>query len=209
MDSRGFTLMELMMTVAILFVVSVLGILALQSSSSAMAIAASKSEVEGNVRDVLTAMAREIELSSKTPDDSLLPPLEAVAVNQDPAPLCPVELSFQIPLDDTGLRWSSAIRYRFYNEDVNGDGLLNPGEDVDGDRSLSRRILRLQDRNNDGDASDPDEQRPLAGANNLTGADFAINANVISITLSSEKLMDGRRDHPITTNASSDIYLQN
>ncbi|MCC6155552.1 MAG: prepilin-type N-terminal cleavage/methylation domain-containing protein [Candidatus Hydrogenedentes bacterium] len=209
MNKDGFTLMELMMVVAILAIVSVLGISALQTSSSAMITASAKSAVQDNLRDSLAAMKRELQLASKTPDDSLLPPLNAVTVNANPAAKCPTEIVFQTPVDGTGLRWSNAIRFRYYTEDTNGNGLLDSNEDADGDGTLSRRILRLEDANGDGDTSDSGEQSTVAGANNLSNVVFALNNNTVTVTLTSQKFQGDDKTHPITATVSTDIYLQN
>lgn len=209
MNKHGFTLMELMMVVAILAIIAILGMSALQTSSSALVTASAKSAVQDNLRDALASMKREVQLASKTPDDSLLPPLNAVTVNANPAPRCPTELVFQTPTDDTGLRWSNPIRLRFYTEDTNGNGRLDSGEDIDGDGTLSRRILRIQDRNNDGDTTDPGEQTIVAGANNLSNVQFVINNNRVTVTLTSQKFQGMDTTHPITATVSTDIYLQN
>lgn len=208
-NTHGFTLLELMISIAVLAIICVLGVVALQSSANAMSAAASKSEVQGNLRDALTAMQRELELASKTSDDSLLPPLNEVTVNANPADRCPTEIVFQVPTDGTGLRWSQPIRFRFYNEDVDGNGVLSPGEDADGDRTLSRRLLRLEDLNGDGDTADATETRVVAGANNLSDVQFAVNDDVITVTLAAEKHLDGRRDQPVTMSVTSQVYLQN
>ncbi len=209
MNKQGFTLMELMMVVSILAIVSVLGMSALQTSSSAMLTASAKSAVQDNLRDSLAAMKRELQLASKTPDDSLLPPLNAVTVNANPAAKCPTEIVFQTPADGTGLRWTNNIRFRYYTEDTNGNGLLDSNEDTDADGTLSRRILRLEDVNGDGDASDNGERSIVAGANNLSNVVFAINNNTITVTLTSQKFQGDDRTHPITATVSTDIYLQN
>ena len=91
MDSRGFTLVELVISMAILAIISVLGIVALQSSTTSMATAESKADVQDNVRDALAAMTRELQMASKTSDDSLTPPLDAVAINANPAAGSPTD----------------------------------------------------------------------------------------------------------------------
>ncbi|NUM54386.1 MAG: prepilin-type N-terminal cleavage/methylation domain-containing protein [Candidatus Hydrogenedentes bacterium] len=208
-DRHGFTLMELMMVVAILAVISVLGIAALQTSGTALATASTKSLVQDNLRDVVASMKRELQLASKTPDDSLLPPLQAVAVNANPAPNCATEIVFQTPTDNTALRWTDPIRFRYYNEDANGNGILDAGEDSDGDGTLSRRILRLEDLDGDGDTNDPGEQTVVAGANNISDVQFVLNNNIVTITVTSQKLQGFDTSHPITATVTSDIYLQN
>ncbi len=197
------------MVVAILAIISILGISALQTSSAALVTSSTKSVVQDNLRDALAAMKQEIQLASKTPDDSLLPPLEAVEVNANPAAKCPTEIVFQTPEDNTALRWSNRIRFRYYNEDTNANGLLDSGEDSDGDGTLSRRILRLEDKNDDGDTADPGEQSTIAGANNLSNVQFVLNNNVVTITLTSQKLQGLDKTQPVTATVSTDVYLQN
>lgn len=209
MNKHGFTLMELMVVIAVLAIVGVLGITAVHTSSSALDTASAKSVVQDNLRDTLARMKAELQLAAKRPDPSLLPPLQAVAVNANPAPKCPTEIVFQTPEDDTALRWTNPIRFRFYNEDTNGNGLLDSGEDTDGDRSLSRRILRLEDKNGDGDTNDAGERTVVAGANNLSNVQFAINNNVVTVTLVSRQFQGMDKTHPIEATVSTDIYLQN
>ncbi|MCC6489264.1 MAG: prepilin-type N-terminal cleavage/methylation domain-containing protein [Candidatus Hydrogenedentes bacterium] len=209
MNSRGFTLVELVISMAILAIISVLGVVALQTSTTSMATAESKADVQDNVRDVLAAMTRELQMASKVSDDSLTPPLDAVAVNANPAAGSPTELVFQIPTSGSGRNWSRAIRYRYINEDANENGRLDSGEDLDSDGVLSRRIVRIQDLNADGDTADTGETMPVGGANDLSGVQFARTGDVITITLTSEKFLSGRRSDPVRVTVSSDVYLQN
>jgi len=209
MDKHGFTLMELMMVVAILAVVGALGVAALQTSGAAMATASAKALVQDDLRDALASMKQELQLAAKNADDSLLPPLQAASVVANPAPRCPTEIVFQVPTDTTALRWTNPIRFRFYNEDTNGNGVLDPGEDGDGDGALSRRILRLEDTNGDGDTDDPGERSIVAGANNLSNVQFGVNNDVVTIALTAGKHQGLDTGHPITANVTTDIYLQN
>lgn len=209
MDSRGFTLVELVISMAILAIISVLGIVALQSSTTSMATAESKADVQDNVRDALAAMTRELQMASKTSDDSLTPPLDAVAINANPAAGSPTELVFQTPTSGSGRNWSRPIRYRYLNEDANGNGRLDSGEDLDSDAVLTRRIVRIQDRNGDGDTADSGEIAPVGGANDLSTVQFARTGDVITITLTADKFMRGRRSDPVRVTVTSDVYLQN
>jgi len=209
MNKHGFTLVELMMATAILGIIAILGIAALQTSGTALATASAKAMVQDNLRDAAAAMKRELQLASKRPDDSLLPPLQAVTVNASPAPRCPTEIVFQTPTDATALRWTNPIRFRFYNEDANGNSVLDAGEDADGDRTLSRRILRLEDANADGDVDDPGERSIVAGANNLSDVQFAVNDAVIRVALAADSLQGLDKSHPLIATVTTDIYLQN
>lgn len=209
MESRGFTLMELLISTGILTIICVLSFVALQSSTVALATSNSKSEVQSNLRDTMTAIRNELQLAAKSADATLVPALAATAINANPAALCPTEIVFQKPRNATGKLWTAAIRFRFYNEDANNNGVLDNGEDVDHDRTLSRRIIRIEDKNGDGDTADPGERAILAGANDLSNVTFALNNNVVTVTLTSRKFLSGRHDHPVTMTVRSDIYLQN
>lgn len=209
MEKHGFTLLELMISAAILAVIGALGLAALQTSSTALATASAKALVQDNLRDALASMKQELQLAAKNADDSLLPPLAAVAVVANPAPRCPTEIVFQAPTDNTALRWTNPIRFRFYNEDANANGVLDAGEDADADRTLSRRILRLEDANGDGDTGDPGERSIVGGANNVSNVQFAVNNDVVTITLTAGALQGLDKAQPISARVTTDIYLQN
>lgn len=202
-------MLELMIALGIIAIISMLGMTALESSTLAMSSSQSKEEVQSNIRDAISAMTRELQLASKATDDSLSPPLEQVTINLNPAPNSPVEIVFQTPTDGTGFRWSQPIRFRYVNEDSNGNGRLDNGEDADGDGALTRRIVRIQDRNGNGTTTDPGEETPVAGANDLTNAQFARNGDVVTITLTSQKFLGMRRSNPVSATVSHDVYLQN
>ena len=111
-DAAGFTLLELLVSMAILTIVSMLTFMVTQSSASAAAVAQAKQVAQANVRDAMTAMIAEVQLAAKQGNDALAPPLEALSVVSES------EVVFQLPLDDSGTLWSTPITYRFINEDT-------------------------------------------------------------------------------------------
>lgn len=209
MCCEGFSLMELLVAVTIVSILAVMGMIALQSSNTSMAVAQAKAKVQANVRDALQAITEEVQLAGKQADPSLAPPLQPVQIIEDPAENSPVEVAFQIPVDSTGLNWSNRIRFRFVNEDVNGNNLLDSGEDTDEDGVLSRRIIRLEDRNGDGDMADAGETVVVAGVNDLSNVQFALNNDVLTINLTSTSFIGHRRDTPLTITSSGQVYLLN
>lgn len=209
MHRAGFSLVELLIAVTIVSMIAVIGLMALQSSNTSIAVAQAKAEAQANVRDVLLAMTGEIQLAAKQADDSLSPPLQPVEIVNNPAPASPVEVIFQTPLDATGLNWSGRIRFRFINEDANGNSFLDPGEDLDRDGVLSRRIIRIEDRNGDGDTADAGEMVSVADANNLSNVQFLLNNDVLTINATAAKLIGMRRDNPVMVAASARVYLLN
>jgi len=208
MRRNGFTLVELIISFALIVIIGALAMAALQSANVSMDVAAVKSEVQGDVRDVMRLMQEELQLAAKEGDSSLSPPLEPLEIIEDPVEGSPVEIAFQVPLDDSGLNWSTRIRFRYINEDENGNARLDVGEDLDGDGVLARRILRLEDRNGDG-TIDEGEQRIVGAASTLGDVQFTLDGDVLTISLTAGKLMRGRRVDPVSVSATGKVYLLN
>ncbi len=187
----GFTLLEVMIATTIMTFVGILAFMALRSSSSSVAAGAAQGQAQANVRDVIAAMTPELEVAAKEDEGSIN--LQRVRVYNNNAlvgaDVQGDEIRFQVPTDSTGTNWSSVIRYRFENEDANNNGLLDGNEDTNGDGLLTRRVVRVQDLNNDGDTADPGEVRPLGGANDISALTFSVNQprDTVTITLSSTK----------------------
>lgn len=207
--ARGFTLLELLVTVGLLSIVGLLGFVAMASSGQAMQVAETAGRIQNDLRETMMLMNEEIQLAAKIGDDSLDPPLFPVTIVANPVPSSPVEVRFQIPTGNSGRRWSQVIRYRFVNEDVNGNSWLDAGEDLDADRQLTRRIVRIQDINGDGDTTDPGESRPLGTANALSDVTFQLNNGVLTVNLGAAKKSSENAAHALEATVSGQIYLLN
>jgi prepilin-type N-terminal cleavage/methylation domain-containing protein len=212
MKTTGFTLLELLISLALLSVVSVLGFTVLAASGNVMNLAATQSTVDSELRDTINAMRGELQLASKTTNAALVPPLTAVTITNNPVAGSPIEIAFQIPRDGTGNLWSSTIRYRFINEDANANSKLDAGEDTNADKALTRRIVRIQDLNGNGVTTDPGETRVVGGANDLSAVTFALDAtkSVLTVTLTaSRRVSNNPKRPPVTGTVTTNIYLRN
>mgnify|MGYP006289374907 CR=1 FL=1 len=209
MDSRGFTLLELMIVISILTFIGALSYVALESSTVSMATAATKADVMDDLRNTMLLLNQQLQTAAKTGDDSLDPILEEVEIVENPAAGSPVEIAFQIPLDDTGQNWSERIRFRFINEDLNGNDVLDDGEDLDGDGTLTQRIVRMQDINGDGFVNPEEETFPIGAANSITGVQLVRNGDVINVTLNGRKFTNTRHETPVTATLAGRVYLMN
>jgi prepilin-type N-terminal cleavage/methylation domain-containing protein len=207
--NKGFTLLEVTIVMALMTIFGLLAFVAVTSTTEISAVADSQTQVQSDLRQVVMLMTEELQLASKTPNNALTPPLQAVRVNRDINPNSPVEIVFQRPLDGSGTNWSQPIRFRFFTEDLNNNAILDPGEDIDGDGVLSRRILRLEDRNGDGAFDGPGETVQVGTANNLAEVDFQIEDSLITITATATKLVGNRSEFPVTATVTSTIYLLN
>jgi len=205
----GFTLLELMIVMALLSVFGILAFVAVSGATEATVLADAKTRTQSDLRQVVLLMSSELQLASKTPNNALTPPLQAVRVNRDINANSPVEIVFQRPLDGSGTNWSRPVRFRFFTEDLNNNAILDAGEDVDGDGVLSRRILRLEDLNGDGTFDGPGETVQVGTANDLAEVDFQIDGDLITITATATRLVGNRREAPVTSTVTSTVYLLN
>ncbi|HEO72164.1 MAG TPA: hypothetical protein ENN80_12955 [Candidatus Hydrogenedentes bacterium] len=165
--TEGFTLIEVVIAMAITMVVMALGTAVVRISAQSLKASEAKSIAQDNVRAVMAEMAHELELAAT---ESSPPDVYALRISNDPP-----EVTFQIPADLSGDNWSNPITYRYINEDTNQNAKLDPGEDEDGDGVLSRRIVRIQSG----------QERPLGSANNIEDVQFDLDdsGSVLSITL--------------------------
>ena len=209
MKRTGFTLLELTIAMALLAIVAVLGFVATASSSESANVAKAVADVQSEARDLMTAITQELQLAGKNSDASTVPPLQAVAVVDNPAPQSPVEIVFQVPVDTTGRNWSTPIRLRFINEDANNNAVLDPGEDLDGDGLLTRRLVRLQDLDGDGQFASPGEQLPLGASNDISNVQFVVNNDVVNVTVTASKRIGMRRTNPATATLTQRVFLLN
>lgn len=209
MPTKGFTLLELTVSMGILGVVAMLGMVAVRASASTVATTEALGHVQSCVRDTMRVIQDELQMSAKRSNPALTPPLQTAQINVNPAAGAPVELVFQTPVDLSGQRWSRAVRYRFIYEDANNNNRLDPNEDTDRNGILTRCILRMQDRNGDGDTLDAGESAPIGGSNDFRDVAFARNGDVITITLTANRLVETRRNWPVTATETARVYLLN
>lgn len=209
MANRGFTLLELMIVISILTFIGMFSYIALQSSTVAMATAAAKADVMDELRGTMFIMKQQLQMAAKKGDDSLDPILEDVEIVENPTEGSPIEIRFQIPLDDTGVTWSEQIRFRFVNEDLNDNGYLDSGEDLNGDGMLTQQIFRIQDVNGDGYIDPDNETFPIGASNNITDVQFTRNAEVVTIRLTACKRAATRDATPVKATLLGRVYLMN
>lgn len=207
MRTSGFTLIELMIAMAIFSLLSIAIYAAVSSTVEATGTATAEGEIMQSLRDVMREMTRELQVAAAENDPTLMDPLFGLTVDEVGGN--PVGVTFQVPLDNSGENWSEPIRYVWVNEDDDGDARLDPGEDDNGDGALTRRILRIEDLNNDGDTNDPNEVRPLAAANDISNVQFAFDGDVLTVTLTASKRPNHNRDQPITATLTGNVFLMN
>ena len=187
--NSGFTLIELSISFGLMAVLLLLVFVPIQMSTSATSMAMAKDKSQGSVRDVVQSLRRELEMA--TDGGSVPLGVFGATVTQDGADVAlgnpGNEFTVQIPLvitPDTAADWSSAITYQFINEDDNGNGRRDAGEaDDDGNGVLSRRLVRLQDLDGNGNFNGVGETRVLDAANSFANITFTLNADNDMVTI--------------------------
>lgn len=208
----GFTLLEMMVSVSILTVVSLLTFVALQSSARSNVMNAAKEEVASNLRDVLMAINAEVRQAYSTRTVNAAPPIApedafAIEITNGGKGLryCIPQPAADSPVPSA----SSAIEIIFRNEDVSGNGLLDDGEDTNGDGALTRAIVRRQDG----------QERVLGAANTISDINFVLSEsasqtgralNNLDITISGLKAFEaGGKYLSVESVAESRVNIEN
>lgn len=145
-QKHGYTLIEISIASAILTIVSLLSFIVIRSSAEASQVTSAKDDVQSNLRNVMGTLTAEIRQAYTTRilDGSPPPGVVPIAVSNGGR-----QLTFMVPVpsDSSPLPNASApITIRHENEDT-GDppnGLLDGGEDTNGDGALTRRVVRIQ-----------------------------------------------------------------
>lgn len=168
MKSYGYSLLEVMVASTVLGVVSLLGFVVLKSSNEAAQLTTAKVDVQNHLRDSMGVMSGELReaVSSETTNRTGAPDgLYSVVVDETGG-----SITFQVPEAVEGeeqFGYSTPITYSLVNEDLNGNGRLDPDEDTNDDGVLTRRIIRTQDG----------VEVPVASANSIDTVTFQLVAN--------------------------------
>lgn len=209
MNDHGHTMIEMMVSMAILSIVSLLGFIVLQSSTSSAQLANAKVDVQNNLRDtmaVLTAELREGVTEITTEKTGAPEDLFPVAIGDEGR-----SITFQMPEPVAGenmYAYSRPVTFSLQNEDVNENGQLDPDEDTNADGALTRRIVRSQNG----------ETIPVAGATTIDGVTFTLLANqatgitdmtTVRITLRGSKRYGAGEGRPVLAEMTSNIRLVN
>ncbi len=165
MRKNGFTLVELAVSTAVLSVISLLAYVVLSSSMESAALAQAKSESQSNLRDVMGALTSELRLAyTARTIDALVAPEDTEAIRLGESEK---EIIYQIPVPTGGPDMATAslpIMVTLYNEDDDGDGILDSDEDTNEDGALNRRVVRIQGG----------EETILAAANDISDLQFEL-----------------------------------
>lgn len=152
MRNAGFTLIEVVVAASFFAVVTAMSLVALTTTTKLASMSEAQAQVQANLRTAMSEAAMELRTAySDRLVAANLAPEDAASIVVSPDG---TSVTFQVPVLVEGspiIGASTPITYRFENEDTPveatgmGNALLDPGEDVNGDGVLTRRIMRTQD----------------------------------------------------------------
>jgi len=208
-DNAGHTMVEVMISMAILAIVSLLSFIVLQSSVSASRLSSAKVDVQNNLRDTMGVLVAELRegVSETTTEKTGAPDgLVPVAVGDAGR-----SITFQVAEPASGEQlfdYSSPITFQLENEDANGNGRLDAGEDENEDGVLTRRVTRVQDG----------VSTPVASASSVDDVQFTLVANqatgnndmtTVEIVLRGSKRYGSGDGTPVVAEMTSHVRLVN
>jgi prepilin-type N-terminal cleavage/methylation domain-containing protein len=162
----GFSLVELLISISVLSVVSLISYIALRTTTEAASQAEARAQIQTDLRYTMQMLTREISeaYSQRSLDERTAPEgTNALEIGGDG-----MSISFQRPelsLNTNIVRNSTPILIQYVNEDLNSDNAeLDGGEDSNLDKALTRRVVAIQDG----------EMRFIGNATTISGMQFEL-----------------------------------
>ncbi|HPO15671.1 MAG TPA: prepilin-type N-terminal cleavage/methylation domain-containing protein [Candidatus Hydrogenedentes bacterium] len=215
MRKHGFTLLELMMSMGILTIVSLLGFIVLASSTESAELSQVKNEAQASLRDAMAALTSEVREAYTQRTVDPVPPLAPAGAASITVSSTGDSITYYVPEptgDATFVRASAPITILYQNEDGTGggttNGKLDPGEDTNGDTMLTRRLIRTQGG----------ETTVLGSANDLSLVSFQLiknqnvndnNMTTLAVTLEAAKYYGRALEKVVRVRLQGSIDLKN
>lgn len=215
MRSSGFTLLEMMISMSILTIVGLLGYIVIASSTESADLARAKNEIQAGLRDVMAAITSDVREAYTDRTVAATPPRAPIEVASIQVSENNDSITFQVPVRTDGPEMvigSLPITIAHENEDSAAGGtpnaLLDPGEDINEDGTLSRRVLRIQG----------DDVQVLGASNDISGLRFELRPNqnarndaltTLYVWLEASKRYGPGMKHIVRGELESSIDLQN
>ncbi len=153
MDKKilGYTLIEVTISVALMGIISLLSFMALQSSVKSSSLNYAQNEIDSDLRNTFNALSEIVKQAYTEVSTNVTPPVapagaEAIQVTNEGK-----GLRFFVPVPvntPVMVRASEAMIVQYENEDRSpANAILDPGEDTNSDRALTRRLVLVQGNN--------------------------------------------------------------
>jgi prepilin-type N-terminal cleavage/methylation domain-containing protein len=211
-NQAGFTLVELSISVTLLVIVSLLGFMASSSSLKSAALTQRMTALQEELRSTMRALSEQVQPAVKRARAGVELPSGARELKIVDA-ANPKAVSFVVPTDMTYTVFSGVTTIQFETEDLPatgieggqyGNGVLDAGEDTNGDRILNRQLVLIR----------PDGTRQvLGGSNHLANVTFSLSpdGSMLGVTLTATiRLETGKsKTRMLLKSLTGNIYLMN
>lgn len=169
---EGFTLIEVSISIALMAIISLLSFLALQSSVKSSSLTSTQNAIDSDLRNTFNELATLVKQAYTEVSTNVTPPIAPPGVE----PIRVINegrgLRFFIPIrTDTPafVQASQPLIVQYENEDRSSEGsppnaILDDGEDTNGDRTLTRRLVLIQGNN----------RRVIGSANCISNVEFRL-----------------------------------
>ncbi len=215
-DNYGFTLIEATISVALMGIISLLSFLALQSSVKSSSLSFVQNEIDSDLRNTYNELSELVKQAYTEASTNVTPPIspagaEAIQVQNNGRGL---RFFVPVPVNNSSfIRSSQPILVQHENEDrasggVAPNAILDAGEDTNGDRTLTRRLVLVEGNN----------RRVIGSANCISNVEFQLlpdrsNSNnlptLLYIYLEGTKRMGPGEGPLIRAELSGTIKLEN
>ncbi|HOQ32515.1 MAG TPA: prepilin-type N-terminal cleavage/methylation domain-containing protein [Candidatus Hydrogenedens sp.] len=168
----GFTLIEVTISIALMGIISLLSFLALQSSVKSSSLSYAQNEIDSDLRNTFNELSELVKQAYSEVSTNVTPPTapagaEAIQVQNNGKGL---RFFIPVPVNTPAfLQSSQPIVVQYENEDRSSEGvppnaILDDGEDTNGDRALTRRLVMVQENN----------RRVIGSANCISNVEFQL-----------------------------------
>lgn len=168
----GFTLIEVSISMALMGIISLLSFLALQSSVKSSSLSYAQNEIDSSLRNTFNELSELVKQAYTEVTTNVTPPTapagaEAIQVQNNGRGL---RFFLPVPTNTPAfVRASQPLLVQYENEDrsiggIPPNGILDPGEDTNGDRALTRRLIMIEGNN----------RRVIGSANCISNVEFRL-----------------------------------
>jgi prepilin-type N-terminal cleavage/methylation domain-containing protein len=203
----GFTLLEMMISTALLVVIGLLGFVATSSSYKSVDLNQRMSQLQQDVRDTMRAVSDEVQKAVKPAKAGMVLPVKAQALKVADAKT----ITFVTPTDMTFTKFTGVQTIQFQSEDTPapaieggefGNAKLDAGEDKNNDGALTRQLVLTRDNGT---------KKVLGAANHLANVQFALSADgtTLAVTVVASTPIENNVNRVLQFRATSNIYLMN
>ncbi len=205
-SNMGFTLIELVVSASLMVIISMLGLVAFQSSHKSVSLNQKMARLQQDTRDAMRDLSTQVQMAVKRAAPGLVLPAKAEELRV----VDPHRITYVVPTDMTRVNFSPVITVRFETEDLaatglehgeHGNSVLDTGEDLNENGVLDRRLVIVENG----------QTRVMGGASSLADVTFTLSADgsTLGVTMVATTRLEPDKERLLRYETSSNIFLMN